>query len=983
MSKPSQSTGHRTFDLSAFYGPNAGYVLDLYERFQSNPEAVDPDARSFFSTIEPTEIKRLYTSPNGAVAPAAVATGGVDVAKVVGAYGLAIALREYGHLAVQLDPLGSKPLGAPELLPDAHGLKEEDLAALPASVVDGPAAEGATSAAEAIARLREIYTGAIGYDFDHIQVPAERLWLRDAVESGRYANPMTADAKRALLSRITDIEVFERFLHQTYLGQKRFSVEGNDIVVPMIDQIIQGAAAEGTREVVMGMAHRGRLNVLTHLLGKPYEAIIAGFEGGQGSAGTAATDVSDDSTGDVKYHLGAKLTRDKATGQLHKVPIALAPNPSHLEAVDPVVVGMARASQDDRSEAGPPRRDPDASLAILLHGDAAFPGQGVVAETLNLSGLKGYTVGGTIHIIVNNQIGYTTDTEDSRSTLYASDLAKGFEIPIVHVNADDPEACLTACRLAVAYRKEFGRDFLIDVVGYRRWGHNEGDEPAFTQPQMYATITKHPTVCAKWAAQLAAEGVVSEEDAKAMEQKALDRLAEIRRSVNEGKASPEDEVPPKSEREEVETAISEERLRLYHDAIHAMPEGFKPNPKLKRQWDRRRGILDADNGKIDWAHAESLAFAAILSDGRPIRLSGQDAERGTFSQRHLVLHDAESGASFAPLQALPQAKASFAVYNSPLSEAAAVGFEYGYSVHAPGTLVLWEAQFGDFANGAQVLIDQFIASARAKWRQLPSLALLLPHGYEGQGPEHSSARLERFLQLSAGDNLRVANCTSAAQYFHLLRRQAARLESDPRPLILMTPKSLLRHPLAASAPAEFTSGTFRPVIDDACAEERREEVTRLILCSGKVAIDLEEREERDDTKTVAVVRVEQLAPFQNTALLNVIDRYPNVEEIVWLQEEPKNMGAWSFMELRLRTLLEDRLPVRYIGRPEMASPAEGSAQWHATEQSRIAAAAFSDVDARTSRSTGQKRSANGRTAANGRHTESEVGRSPKKPAAKR
>ncbi len=988
MNKADQPPPLQTYDLDAFYGPNAGYVLDLYERFQADPEQVDPSTRAFFTALDPAALASLTKSPNGtyvgAVAPTAATapgSGSFDVAKVVGAVGLMTAIREYGHLAVRLDPLGSDPPGAPELLPGAHGLSEADLAALPASIVDGPAAEGAANAAEAISTLRDIYTEATGYDFDHIQIPAERLWLRDTVESCRFAKPMSDTSKRSVLDRLTEVEIFERFLHQTYLGQKRFSIEGNDILVPMLDQIIHAAAAEGTREVVMGMAHRGRLNVLTHVLGKPYEAILAGFEGGKRKAETAATDVSDDSTGDVKYHLGAKLARDKATGQVYEVPIVLAPNPSHLEAVNPVVEGMTRASQDKRTEPGPPPSDSDASLAILLHGDAAFPGQGVVAETLNLSSLKGYTVGGTIHIIVNNQIGYTTDIEDSRSTLYASDLAKGFEIPIVHVNADNPEACLSASRLAVAYRREFGKDFLIDVVGYRRWGHNEGDEPAFTQPRMYKTISKHPTVRAQWAQRLAAEDIVSEADAKAMEQRSLDHLAEIRRSVTEGSAVPDEEVPPKSERQEVETAISESQLRAYHEAIHALPDDFKASPKLKRQWDKRRAVLDADNGKIDWAHAESLAFAAIIAGGTPIRFSGQDAERGTFSQRHLVLHDAETGNAFAPLHVLPEAKASFAVYNSPLSEAAAVGFEYGYSVHAPDALVLWEAQFGDFANGAQVLIDQFIASARAKWRQLPALGLLLPHGYEGQGPEHSSARLERFLQLAAGDNIRVANCTSAAQYFHLLRRQAARLESDPRPLVLMTPKSLLRHPRAASAPAEFTSGTFRPVIDDATTADRDKAVTRLVLCSGKVAIDLEESTDREGAAAVAIARVEQLAPFQHTAISTVIDRYPNLAEIVWVQEEPRNMGAWSFMEPRLRKLIENRLPVRYAGRPERASPAEGSADRHAEEQARIVAAAFSDPPAKDAGAS--KHSANGHSAANGRKSGSATSQSSKKVAAKR
>jgi 2-oxoglutarate dehydrogenase E1 component len=983
MSKADQPPPLQTYNLGAFYGPNAGYVLDLYERFQTDPEQVDPSARAFFAALDPAALNALTNGSNGKVssvpAAASATSNGFDIAKVVGAVGLTIAIREYGHLAVHLDPLGSDPLGAPELLPGAHGLSEDDLAALPASIVEGAAAEGATNAAEAIGKLREIYTGAVGYDFDHVQIPAERLWLRTAVESCRFAQPLDAEVKRSILDRLTEVETFERFLHQTYLGQKRFSIEGNDILVPMLDQIIQGASAQGTREVVMGMAHRGRLNVLTHVLGKPYEAILTGFEGKRKTE-TAATDVSDDSTGDVKYHLGAKLARDKATGQVYEVPIVLAPNPSHLEAVNPVVEGMTRASQDQRSEPGAPPRDSDASLAILLHGDAAFPGQGVVAETLNLSSLKGYTVGGTIHIIVNNQIGYTTDIEDSRSTLYASDLAKGFEIPIVHVSADNPEACFTASQLAVAYRHEFGKDFLIDVVGYRRWGHNEGDEPAFTQPRMYKVIAKHPTVRAQWAEQLADEDIVSQDESKAMEQRALDHLAAIRRSVTEGSVGPDEDVAPKSERQEVETAITERELRAYHEAIHALPDDFKASPKLKRQWDKRRAVLDADNGKIDWAHAESLAFAAIIAGGTPIRLSGQDAERGTFSQRHLVLHDAESGEAYAPLQDLPEAKASFAVYNSPLSEAAAVGFEYGYSVHAPDALVLWEAQFGDFANGAQVLIDQFIASARAKWRQLPALGLLLPHGYEGQGPEHSSARLERFLQLAAGDNIRVVNCTSAAQYFHLLRRQAARLESDPRPLVLMSPKRLLRHPRAGSSPAEFTSGTFRPVIDDATTADREKAVTRLVLCSGKVAIDLEESTEREGTEAVAIARVEQLAPFQHTAISAVIDRYPNLAEIVWLQEEPRNMGAWSFMEPRLRKLIENRLPVRYIGRPERASPAEGSADRHAEEQARILGDAFAEPPSKGANVS--KQSANGHRGSNGRKTGAGTSRTTKKVTAK-
>jgi 2-oxoglutarate dehydrogenase E1 component len=871
---------------------------------------------------------------------------GADVAAVVAAAGLTRALREFGYLAVQLDPLGGRPHGAPELDPTWHGISEDDLRALPANAVPSPVSAGAANAAEAIARLRAIYSGPIGYDFDHVQIAEERAWLADAVETGRFSQPLDAETKRKLLARLTEVEGFEKFLHQTYLGQKRFSVEGTDTLVPMLDAVIEGGAAIGVREVVLGMAHRGRLNALTHILGKPYAAILAAFEGGAGQAATPASDASDEGfTGDVKYHLGASLARG-GQGQTVEVPIVLAPNPSHLEFVNPVVEGMARAAQDQRDQPGPPPRDPLGAMAILLHGDAAFPGQGIVAETLNLSVLPGYTTGGTVHIIVNNQIGYTTDVVDARSTLFAGDLAKGFEVPIVHVNADDPEACLIAAHLAIAYRQEFGKDFLIDLVGYRRWGHNEGDEPVFTQPRMYALIGKHPTVRKLWGDRLVAEGVVAPDEPDRMLAATLANLAEIRRTMQEEPPAPPENGARAGERREVETAVSLPRLREYHDAIHALPAGHAPSQKLLRQWERRRDVLDMPGGKVDWAHAESLAFAAILSDGVPIRLTGQDAERGTFSQRHLVLHDAATGARHTPLQQLPSARASFAVYNSPLSEAATIGFEYGYSVHAPKALVIWEAQFGDFANGAQVLIDQFLVAARAKWRQEPAMVMLLPHGYEGQGPEHSSARLERFLQLAAEDNLRVANCTTAAQYFHLLRRQTALLLIDRHPLILMTPKSLLREPLAASNLDELATGSFHPVLDDPRRAGNPEAVTRLVLCSGKVAVDLEKAEARANAENVAVVRLEQLAPFQNSALRAVLDRSPNLAQIAWVQEEPRNMGAWSFVEPRLRALLHELkrpLPIGYLGRPERASPAEGSAAQHQREQARIVAAAFANV----------------------------------------
>jgi 2-oxoglutarate dehydrogenase E1 component len=937
-------------DLSAFYGPNAGYVLDLYDRYQQNPLSVDAATRAVFERVNPADLEALTAArPRPGAAPAATAVAArpaVDVSAVVGATSLAQAVRDYGHLDVQLDPLGTPPHGAPELHPTFHGVTEAQLAALPAEAVPGHLSAGAANARDAIDALRRVYSGGIGYDFDQVQIAEERAWLRQAVEGGEYTAQLTPETKQKLLKRLTEVEGFERFLHQTYLGQKRFSIEGTDVLVPMLDTIIHDAASDGVREVVLGMAHRGRLNVLAHVLGKPYAAIVAAFEGSMAREATAPSDSSSDNgvTGDVKYHLGAKLAQT-ADGGMVEVPLVLAPNPSHLEFVNPVVEGMVRASQDQRSQPGPPPQDRNRAIAILLHGDAAFPGQGIVAETLNLSCLPGYSTGGTIHIIVNNQIGFTTDIRDSRSTLYAGDLAKGFEMPVVHVNADDPVSCLSAARLATAYRQRFGKDFLIDLVGYRRWGHNEGDEPAFTQPLMYAKISEHPTVRKLYADQLAAEGIVTPEAAAEMLQTTIDRLAATRKQVTE-RGSPAATIDENGRHDLAtgnDTGVSADALRAYDSAIHTLPPGLRPSAKLLRQWQRRAVVLEQPEGKIDWAHAETLAFASILADETPIRLTGQDTERGTFSQRHLVLRDAETGERWIPLQVLPAAKASFAVYNSPLSEAGAVGFEYGYSVHAPEALVLWEAQFGDFANSAQVMIDQFLVAAGAKWQQAPALVLLLPHGYEGQGPEHSSARPERFLQLYAQGNMIVANPTSSAQYFHLLRRQARSLASDRRPLVVMTPKSLLRNPAAASTLDQLVSGTFQPVLDDPRHATETEAVTRLVLCSGKIGVELDGSAHRQDAMDVAVARVEQLAPFPVDDVTRAMNRYPNLEEIVWAQEEPRNMGAWTYVEPRLREVLAsiDRpLPIRYAGRPERASPAEGSPERHVAEQTRIIDAAL-------------------------------------------
>lgn len=921
--------------LERLTGLNLGYILELYEVYRRDATAVTPEWRAFFEQWGP-HLEQLAAPPPAA----AIAGPAFDFTKVAAVVQLAQRIRHRGHRAARLDPLGSPPPGDPALDPAYHGLTAQDLEHLPATLVGGPAAQGTRNAAEAIERLRQIYCGTIGYDYGHLQDRNEREWLEEAIESERYRVRLSPEEKRALLERLTAVEVFERFLHRTFVGQKRFSIEGTDTLVPILDEILRQVAEAGIPKVAMGMAHRGRLNVLAHVLGKPYEQILAEFMGLDHREPAALTEGGTlGYTGDVKYHMGGI----RAAGQLQ---VILAHNPSHLEFVDPVVEGMARALQERRDRPGAPEQDVDACLPILIHGDAAFPGEGIVAETLNMSGIPGYATGGTLHIIVNNQLGYTTEPQEGRSTFYASDPARGFEVPVIHVNADDPEACLTAARLAFAYRQRFHKDVLIDLIGYRRWGHNEGDEPTFTQPVMYRRIAEHPTVRELWAQRLVAEGIVTRDEAAALEQELFGKLQYLRQEilaraqradqVNGGIGSGAPTTLPTTV-----TAVPLETLKELNRQAHTLPAGFNLNPKLRRQLQRRLEVVEREEA-IDWAHAELLAFASLLAEGTPIRLTGQDTIRGTFSQRHVAFYDFETGERVIPLQQMPAARASFAVYNSPLSEAGPLGFEYGYSVQAPETLVLWEAQFGDFANVAQVIIDQFIVSGWAKWRQRSALVLLLPHGYEGQGPEHSSARLERFLQLAAEDNVRIANCTTAAQYFHLLRRQAILRTVDPRPLIVMTPKSLLRHPRAMSPMRELAEGRFQPVLDDPTARQRPDDVTRLILCSGKVYVDLVTSQFAATASHVAIVRVEELYPFPSDELAAILNQYPNARDIVWLQEEPKNMGAWTYMQPRLQSLLDGRT-LRYIGRPERASPAEGFAEMHEQEQARIIAEAFTGV----------------------------------------
>src|SRR6185369_10619491 len=811
--------------LDEFSGVNAGYVLELFERYKQNPQSVDPQTRAIFDSWAPAADEEAGS--------ASTQPARLDVHKIVGAANLADCIRRYGHLAARLDPLGAEPIGDPSLSPAAHGITDADLKALPASLVGGPVAESSDSAYEAVEKLRRIYCSTIGFDYAHIFVPEEREWLRHAAESGRFLPPMDPGSVEAVLDRLTQGEAFERFLHRTFPGKTRFSIEGLDMLVPVLDEIICGAAEHGARHAVLGMAHRGRLNVLAHVLDKPYAEILAEFKEPV-AARSLRTDLG--WMGDVKYHAGARTAAPR--GQMF---ITMPPNPSHLEAVDPVAVGMARAAGTSANQRGPAHFDGGITVPILIHGDAAFSGQGIVEETLNLSRLPGYSTGGTIHVIANNQLGFTATPQDSYSTSYASGLARGFKIPIVHVNADDPVACLEAARLAWEYRVRFGLDFLIDLVGYRRYGHNEGDEPSFTQPMMYKAIGSHPTVREQWARTLVDRGSISPELPEALVRKHFDELEAAYAALKPEQeyVPPLPAIAPPGTASRVTTGVSVERLREINDALLARPANFTFHRKLERAMERRRAAFaNPDERSIDWATAEELALATILVDGIAIRMTGEDVERGTFSHRHAVFHDASSGTQLIPLQEFPQARASFEIHNSPLSENAAVGFEFGYNVQEPKRLVIWEAQYGDFINGAQVMLDQFVTSARAKWGLTPSLVFLLPHGYEGQGPEHSSARPERFLDAAAGINLRLVNCTTTAQYFHLLRRQAALLRGDPLPLIVLTPKSLLRHPATLSAPVELEEGRFRSVIDDAERQAQAQDVRRLILCSGKVAIDL-------------------------------------------------------------------------------------------------------------------------------------------------
>jgi 2-oxoglutarate dehydrogenase E1 component len=934
-----------TYDHRVIQGAESGEFLAHIERLLRGEDGFYEEVReSLGLPAAPAPAPAREAAEAAAPAPA-VATGPVDdelLAGVAAAMSIVSAHRSHGHLAADLDPLGAKPPGDPALVAENVGLTPEVMARIPASLlrVKVPG----ESFAAALPHLREAYCGTIAYEIEHISDHQKRLWLRGVIESGRLREPLPADRRVAILERLVQVDAFERFLRRTYLGQKTFSIEGVDALVPITDEVIELVGAGGADEVVMGMAHRGRLAFISHVVGRPEQSILAEFEG-HIAFETGDEDMRD-TAGDVKYHLGAEGVY--ATRDGREVRVKLAANPSHLEQVNAVAEGLTRALQTTRSTPDA-RHDPAAAVAVLIHGDAAFTGQGAVAETLNLQALRGYSTGGTVHVIANNQIGFTTDPNDARSTYHVSDLARGFDIPVIHVNADDIDACVSAAQLAAAYRSRYQRDVLINLIGYRRLGHNELDEPAYTQPVMSRTIKAHPPVSKIYAQRLIDEGVLTAEQVDGMIASAEARMRNAheavtrRGDVGEGEHEPtrSNGSPPA-----LRTAVSGDVLLDLNEQLLAVPEGFTIHPKLLPQLERRREAMGAEGG-ITWAHAEALAFASLLTQGVPVRLSGQDTSRGTFSQRHLELHDMGEGETWTPhtgrvhtpVAHLKGASASFELYNSPLSEAAAVGFEYGYSTQAHEALVLWEAQYGDFVNGAQIMIDQFIVSGRAKWGEASRLTLLLPHGYEGNGPEHSSARIERFLQLAAEDNIRVANCSTAANYFHLLRKQA--LTGRQRPLIIFTPKSLLRARSASSRLEDLTEGGFQAVYDDPRAAAARDRVTRLILCSGKVFHELDAHDGRAAHPELAIGRLEMLFPLPADRLSELLASYPALQSLDWVQEEPRNMGAWEFMRPQLERLLPASVSLGYIGRARRASPSEGYPQAHQAEQDRLLAAAIS------------------------------------------
>ncbi|HKP93120.1 MAG TPA: 2-oxoglutarate dehydrogenase E1 component [Chthoniobacterales bacterium] len=914
---------HPTFATRA----NLDLLEQNYQRWQKNPESLDPSWLAFFEGFELGDLKLR----NGAAAAAAPAAEPGIQPFQTRVDGLVYAYRTLGHTIARIDPLADKRPTNPLLSLRELGFSEKDLDLVVSSkfFLD----DRKMQLREMIALLESIYAESIGSEFQHIQNPRIRNWVRHRLESRPAKHHAAREAEIGILRTLLEAETFETFLHTRYVGQKRFSLQGAEALMVILDSILQRCPRHGVEEICMGMAHRGRLNVLANFLKKSLQVIFTEF-----STNYIPDLVAGD--GDVKYHLGYRTVRKLEDGA--EVEIRLAANPSHLEAGDPVVEGTTRARQRIRGDTEKRRK----VLPLLIHGDAAFAGQGIVAETLNMSQLHGYGTGGTVHVVVNNQIGFTTLPEDARSSMYATDIAKMIEVPIFHVNGDDPLAAVFVTELALDFRQEFGRDAVIDMYCYRRYGHNEGDEPSFTQPNLYAKIQKRPPVAQLFKKELIDAGKLSADEAASLEaefEMRLELVLQEVKSIEDEAASDKDRFQestavfqPQYTGECKPTAISADMLKQIVDGLTRVPEDFEVIPKIKKNvLDRRREIFEA-GGPYEWHYAETHAFGSLLLEGIPVRLSGQDSRRGTFSTRHSFIYDAKTGRPYMPLLHLAEDQARICIYNSLLSEAAVLGFDYGYSLDYPNMLCLWEAQFGDFANGAQVIIDQFIVPAESKWQRPSGIVLLLPHGYEGQGPEHSSARLERFLQACAEENIQVCNLTTSAQYFHVLRRQMKR--DFVKPLVIMTPKSLLRSEQASSRAEEFTSGGFSEILGSPQVGPP-EKMKRVILCSGKVYYDLLNYRDAESIRNAAIVRVEQLYPLAETKLHEALKPFPKNAKLIWCQEESQNMGAWTFMEPRLWALFGRK--IIYAGRNASASPAVGSLAMHKREQAQLIADAFS------------------------------------------
>jgi 2-oxoglutarate dehydrogenase E1 component len=978
----SRQDANAAFALTSFlYGGNAAYIEDLYARFEADPKSVDAEWQGFFQSLkdDPASVERnargaSWRKPNWPLRPsgdlvaaldanwaetekalgdkikARAQKGGVDLSTAdvqqatrdsIHALMLIRAYRARGHFHAKLDPLGLEPeKNEEELDPKSYGFTEADMDRR--IFLDKVLGLEFATMREIVAIVRRTYCQTLGVEFMHISEPEQKAWIQERIEGQDKEITFTREGKRAILNKLVEAEGFEKFLDVKYTGTKRFGLDGGESLIPALEQIIKRGGQLGVKEIVFGMAHRGRLNTLTQVMGKPHRVLFHEFKGG------SATPDEVEGSGDVKYHLGASSDREFDGNKVH---LSLTPNPSHLEIVNPVVLGKVRAKQDQH---GATPDDRSMVLPLLIHGDAAFAGQGVVAECFGLSGLKGYRTGGSLHFIVNNQIGFTTYPRYSRSSPYPSDVAKMIEAPIFHVNGDDPEAVVFAAKVATEFRQKFAKPVVIDMFCYRRFGHNEGDEPAFTQPLMYKKIRSHPSTLDIYAQKLAAEGVVTEGEVDKMKADWRARL-EAEYEAGQGykpnkadwldgrwaglKAGGEIDDPRRGN-----TGVETDTLKEIGRKITALPKDFKAHRTIQRFLENRRKAIESGEG-IDWATAEALAFCTLLEEGHPVRLSGQDCERGTFSQRHSVVFDQETEERYTPFNHLSETQARYEVLNSMLSEEAVLGYEYGYSTAEPNALTLWEAQFGDFANGAQVIFDQFVSSAERKWLRMSGLVCLLPHGYEGQGPEHSSARLERFLQMCAEDNMQVANCTTPANYFHILRRQLKR--EIRKPLILMTPKSLLRHKRAVSRLEEMAAGTsfHRVLFDDAemlkgepirLVEDAK--IRRVVLCSGKVYYDLYEEREKRGIDDIYLLRVEQLYPFPSKALVHDLARFKQAE-IVWCQEEPRNMGAWFFVDTFLRWVLEQigarHKTVRYAGRPAAAATATGLMSKHLAQLKQL------------------------------------------------